>query len=376
MTERGKIEFYNSERGYGFIKREGKKDVHFGRDSFEGDAPSKGDYVEFDVIKQENNKLHAKNLKKINKSEKNIIDQEMDLHAQNLNKINKPEENKYYLPSDTAKIIDHNKIDNFALKLNKTPFYIDEKFKFFAIDKKGNPVIDILPDYSNLDIKAFAEKHEKSIEKLNLDTKSITLEPEWRMIIGLGNESVYETSMTLHHIYGIPYIPGSAIKGVVRNYLIIELFGKDKNGSLDLKKAEERALKDKTFCDIFGCPETSYYNKARKGKIIFFDAFPSSNPELEVDIMNPHFSPYYSDESKPPADYHEPIPIPFLTVENTKFKFIIGVKEKENKIIEEGQFKGKTLLEIAFQYIEEALKEHGIGAKTAAGYGYFDDIDS
>ena len=115
------------------------------------------------MIKQENNKLHAKNLKKINKSEKNIIDQEMDLHAKNLNKINKPEENKYYLPSDTAKIIDHNKIDNFALKLNKTPFYIDEKFKFFAIDKKGNPVIDILPDYSNLDIKAFAEKHEKSI---------------------------------------------------------------------------------------------------------------------------------------------------------------------------------------------------------------------
>jgi CRISPR-associated protein Cmr6 len=353
MTEQGTIKFYNSKGEYGFIIREGKKDVYFNRDSFEGDAPSKGDEVEFNVM-QEQRGPHAKNIKKIIKSG----------------------ENKYYLPSDTVRIFNPDEIDNFALKLNKTPLYIDEKFKFFTIDDKGNPEINILPDYSKLDIKAIAKKHEKSIEKLNLERKSIILKPEWRMIIGLGNESVYETSMTLHHIYGIPYIPGSAIKGVVRSYFIIELFGKDNNGSLDLEKAEERALKDKIFCDIFGCPENSVYNEARKGRIIFFDAFPLSNPKLKIDIMNPHFSPYYSDESKPPADYHEPIPIHFLTVENTEFEFIIGINKKENEIPKDERFKGKTPLEIAFQYIEEALKEHGIGAKTAVGYGYFDDIDS
>jgi len=348
MTEQGIIKFYDSKKGFGFIIREGNEDVHFSRDSFERNAPSKGDYVEFNVIEQENNKLHAKNLKKVN----------------------------YYLPSDTFDIYIPNEIDNFALKLNKTPLYINKKFKFFVVDKKGNPEIDTLPNYSNLDIKAIAKKHEKTIKNLNLDTKSIILKPEWRMVIGLGNESVYETSMTLHHIYGIPYIPGSAIKGVVRSYLIIKMFGKDTNGSLDLKKAEERALQDKTFCDIFGCPEPSYYGKAKKGKIIFFDAFPSSNPELEVDIMNPHFSPYYSDESKPPADYHEPIPIHFLTVKNTEFTFIIGIDTKENENIKEGQFKDKTLLEITSACIKETLKEHGIGAKTAVGYGYFDDINS
>ena len=63
MTEQGIIKFYDSEKGYGFIKREGKKDVHFGRDSFEGNAPSEGDYVEFDMIEQEMGP-HAKNLKK------------------------------------------------------------------------------------------------------------------------------------------------------------------------------------------------------------------------------------------------------------------------------------------------------------------------
>ena len=45
------------------------------------------------------------------------------------------------------------------------------------------------------------------------------------MVVGLGGESVYETSITLHHIYGIPYIPASSIKGVVRSWIITEVFG-------------------------------------------------------------------------------------------------------------------------------------------------------
>ncbi len=50
------------------------------------------------------------------------------------------------------------------------------------------------------------------------------------MIVGLGNESVYDTSMTLHHMYGIPFIPASAIKGVIRSWIIAEMFG-DENAS-------------------------------------------------------------------------------------------------------------------------------------------------
>nr|MDQ3012024.1 type III-B CRISPR module RAMP protein Cmr6 [Acidobacteriota bacterium] len=35
-----------------------------------------------------------------------------------------------------------------------------------------------------------------------------------RIVIGVGNESVLETSVTLHRTYGVPYLPGSALKGL------------------------------------------------------------------------------------------------------------------------------------------------------------------
>ncbi len=281
---------------------------------------------------------------------------------------------QYKLPKDTAGIIKKPEdIDNFALRLNKPAVFIpgDEKFEFFKTIK-NKVILNIKPDFSKLDIKAIAERHKISITKQNLETDSARFRPVWRMIIGLGNESIYETSMTLHHVYGIPYIPGSAVKGVVRSYIITELFGKNDKGEMDLEKAEIRALKTKWFCDIFGCPEDSFYKKSMKGKIIFFDSLPSSQPKIKIDVMNPHYAPYYSDSSgnTPPADYHNPNPIPFLTVEDTEFEFIIGVKEIDNIPIQEGKFLGKTLLSVVFEWMGKALSEHGIGAKTAVGYGY------
>ncbi len=280
---------------------------------------------------------------------------------------------KNMLPKDTREIIKSNSIDNFNLKLNKTALFDGDKFIFFKKADKEQVELNVQPDYSKIDIKAIVKRYKDNISKLGIEIKSIMLKPDWRLIVGIGNESVYETSMTLHHIYGIPYIPGSAIKGVVRSHIITEEFGEDENGSLNLKYAENRALHDQGFCDIFGCPKESFYNESRQGKVIFFDAFPLEPPHIEPDIMNPHYGPYYSDSSgkTPPADYHNPVPIPFLTVKETPFEFIIGIKKKNNIIIQNGEFAGKHSLELACENMQEALSEHGIGAKTAVGYGYF-----
>ena len=177
------------------------------------------------------------------------------------------------------------------------------------------------------------------------------------MALGLGHENVYETGITLHHIYGIPYIPASSVKGVVRSWIIQEKF--DNN--------EEKAFADnsdesKMMCDIFGCDEKSYYKEARQGSITFFDAFPTEAPTIEPDIMNPHYPEYYGKDNVPPTDYQNPVPIPFLTVKNTKFQFIIGSKKEplNNYKI------GENTIEI---WLKEALTHHGIGAKTAVGYG-------
>ena len=271
---------------------------------------------------------------------------------------------EYLLPSDTRKLIKKqiDSIDNYALKLNKvSPFDSKEKkFKFFEMDKK-EVLINNKPNFSGINFVALSERQKDSLKNSGLNIRQTTYAIDWKLAIGLGNESVYETAIALHHIYGIPYISGSALKGIVRSYFILEKFSKKENGNIDLKKAEARALEDQEFCNIFGCPKESFYGESRQGKVTFFDALPLSKPIIEPEIMNPHFSEYYSDNSNivPPADYHDPKPIFFLVVKDTKFEFTVGAKDT-------------NVLSIAYEWMNKALKEHGIGAKTSVGYGYFE----
>ena len=299
------------------------------------------------------------------------------------NRSKPPAQNRYSitytkLPNDTRECLCIAAIDNFNLKLNKCVNFIYNKKedKEEAIlyeseykdkkDKNKRKKFEIVSNFENLnpEIDAITNRQIKiqtDLEEQGYKIGTLKLKPEWRMVIGLGNESVYETSMTLHHIYGIPYIPGSAIKGVVRSYIITEAFGKEN---------EKRALKEKWFCDFFGCPTNSFYSEGRQGKLIFFDAFPIEAPKIEPDVMNVHYPDYYGG-SKPPADYQNPHPIFFLTVRDSAFQCMIGIKNKDNTIInDEGKFKGQNILKVAENYVKEALSEHGIGAKTAVGYGY------
>lgn len=160
-----------------------------------------------------------------------------------------------------------------------------------------------------------------------------------RVVVGLGAESVLETSICLHRIYGFPIIPGSALKGLARAYA--------------------RLLNSPSLVEIFGAgpPE------AKAGKVIFFDAIPDDphNLELQLDVMNPHYAPYYQG-SAPPADYHSPIPIFFLTIApGSRFLFALA-SECEN------------LASQAEEYLKEGLMKLGIGAKTTAGYGLWGGV--
>ncbi len=42
--------------------------------------------------------------------------------------------------------------------------------------------------------------------------------PHTRLIVGLGNKGVIEAGLRLHHTYGVPLIPGSALKGLASHY--------------------------------------------------------------------------------------------------------------------------------------------------------------
>ncbi len=292
-------------------------------------------------------------------------------------------------------------MENFNLLLNKDEHILNKKtLEFTPLSRKDKNKKEVgrkdqLETFRHWDIIKWTALKERQINhaKLLCPVTSVPLElsPDYRLIVGLGNPSIYETSITLHHIYGFPYIPASAIKGVLRNYVINEFFQLNDEELAKVKKEdigqakEQKALKSSIdFCHIFGCPENSAKkNKDDKqlafiGDIIFFDSFPTQKPNLEMDVMTVHYPKYYGEGTLPPADWQQPNPIPFLTLKNNpaknrinKFQFIIGLRNgAENRDISIGNYKGK-LVEITASLLFQALTNHGIGAKTAVGYGYF-----
>ena len=191
----------------------------------------------------------------------------------------------------------------------------------------------------------------------------------------------------MHPVFGFPYIPASAINGILRSWIINEVFDTDGQNS------DKKAFTSRLFCDLFGCeatPDGFYTKENRKGHLIFLDAYPSSGVSIEPDVMTPHYGEYYNTEGVvPPADYLNPNPILFLTVVNTSFVFRIGIKEKYNRRLVDytgdelataslsaklnrRNLTGDDLLnKMALNWLKDALQFSGIGAKTAVGYGRF-----
>ena len=304
--------------------------------------------------------------------------------------------------------------ENFYLRYYKTPY-----FKYF--DKIESKLLNefAMPVFNEQLIKRIALKQLISSQalcnnlpirleakaNLPLDFKPIeenNFSTNWNMTVGKGISSVFESGMSLHHTYGIPYIPASAVKGLLRSWLITEYFGMDTSGDLDLEKAECSALANETFCRIFGTEEKTEFVKDKKkicevisplknskgeatehiGDIVFFDAFPTKPPTVVVDIMNPHYPKYYNHEPgttdfQPPADWQSPVPIFFLTIKDTSFQFLFGMRKgaKEfgnvnfNHPEDTDWNKDGSVIDVLRDLLKEALTYHGIGAKTAVGYG-------
>lgn len=268
------------------------------------------------------------------------------------------------VPSDVRQI-KISDIDNFHLKLNKFARFveiqkknnrneIEQKFLFFntqmGTQKNGKSLnkFEIKENFGILENKfaTLNKRHHNNAKALfGENVIDVSLTPSYHLVVGLGGHSVYETSMTLHHIYGVPYIPASSIKGVVRSWIILNEY-----------ENESSALNDDTFVKWFG-------SQSSAGKLVFFDAFPNEKPRIEPDIMNVHYPKYYQG-TEPPTDTQPPNPILFLTITTSPFIFLIGFSDLEN---EKQMLNGKTIK----CWLKDALTNHGIGAKTAVGYGYF-----
>ncbi len=174
----------------------------------------------------------------------------------------------------------------------------------------------------------------------------------WRFVTGLGLNHPIENGMAWHHTLGVPYLPGSSFKGLVRAWVEQWL---DSHSKTDIDR-------------IFGPKEPSAedtVNPAKEvGGVIFYDVLPTTPVRLAPDVMTPHYQEYYG-KGRYPSDQMEPVPIPFLTVgEDQAFLFAIAPRERDERA-------NRSDLKMVLQWLNEALENIGAGAKTAAGYGRF-----
>lgn len=154
---------------------------------------------------------------------------------------------------------------------------------------------------------------------------------ESRFVTGLGRSHPVENGFAWHPTFGVPFVPGSSIKGLVR--------------------ARCRETQEERVDQLFG-------TSGREGAVIVLDALPLKPVMLEADVLTPHYAGWTVDD--PPGDWRSPGPVPFLVVaERTNFVFaFVPTKHGTSKQCEE-----------ALELLEGALGDLGAGAKTASGYG-------
>ncbi len=331
--------------------------------------------------KEYKNISQRKNIVETNRSES------YDTHRRSNNANNDFNFGNAYFPlADLLK--DRNEFDsiNRNLLLNRYILYWKKEKGNLKLNKKEHFMFIENIRVDKEIIRFVQKKQEKNIEKLKKvygdeNIKTIDyLSLKSRLIVGIGNPSPAETGLLLHHIYGVPYIPGTALKGITRWSVTIEI-GEEikKSSNLDIykifkmvnsyiendefeKKLQNDGLKlSSNIVDKIKKAQKIFGTKSSAGTVIFLDAFPDENVRFKVDIMNPHYPKYYDSAKEPPADWQNPTPIPFLTVEVGKFDFILVFTKKASD----------DHKKLAEDWLKKALENFGVGAKTALGYGIF-----
>lgn len=188
----------------------------------------------------------------------------------------------------------------------------------------------------------FFERWEQALASAGAQTRVGKV--QGRMVVGLGTESVLENSVALHRTYGVPYIPGSALKGLVAAYARKRLGAEWGKGSeaYEVAFGTTDAAGYITFFDALYKPGSGFKNRNGRAQALW------------LDVMTVHHRNYYQGKDEPPADWDNPTPISFLSATGSYLLALAGPEE---------------WVQATFKILELALKEEGIGAKTSSGYG-------
>lgn len=240
----------------------------------------------------------------------------------------------------------------------------------------------------------------------------------WRLVAGFATNPALETGISLHHLLGFPFVPGSGVRGLAHHVAEMELledheewtepaapvpacdeitafvvaaelrktvFGSlsveplrrqlDGGGEELLGPISPRALLDRwkrqgELPRELKARIAALLDEHTGGIVAFYDAVPApgqKQPLLQVDILNPHYPVYYrAAGAHPPSDDQDPIPVYFLAVRPaTTFDFPFRVRAVQ------GDLSRESVQALVRGWLRKGLTQWGSGAKTAAGYGYF-----
>lgn len=234
-------------------------------------------------------------------------------------------------------------------------------FPMWEIDKKGGAEVDALRKSLKLGSAA------KTLEALNRRQKTLAdaLSADQCFILEARSTSPFATGLGLEHPiengfaflspYGLPYLAGSGVKGVLRR-------------AAEELRDDAKVITQPVIDALFGHEKD---DDARRGALTCWDVFPvppkdgPHKDSLVVEIMTPHFNDYYQGNSAP-HDAGKLNLIHFLAVPaDSQFHFVITC---ELKLLTATvpQDEWKTLIG---KIVEHAFDWLGFGAKTSVGYG-------
>ena len=184
---------------------------------------------------------------------------------------------------------------------------------------------------------------------------------------GLGNEHPLENGFAFLNPYGLPYLAGSGVKGVLRQAareLAEQGWGDDQGWTNDAITA---------LFGKAGANDADGETALQRGALMFWDVLPQiAGDALRVEVMTPHQS-HYLQNGEPPHESGQPNPINFLTVPpGSKFvfhvqcdlPFLAQLPHPASELAASGRW--QQLLSAALTHAFQWL---GFGAKTAVGYG-------
>lgn len=206
---------------------------------------------------------------------------------------------------------------------------------------------------------------------------AVAAQVEGRLMTGLSLGGPLETGATTHHAYGMPMLPGSAVKGAVRHYAEQLYCQRDKEGKPVWNEAADGRCqlqvqeKMRPILDtLFGTDTDAERQDA--GYLIWHDAWwlPPLTKDAKFsesqdakpftnDVITVHHQKYYADKtgSTAPSGMESPIPNQQLAIQGAFYFVVEGHPEWMN---------------FAKHLLTGMLQHSGMGAKAASGYGYFE----